>query len=217
MHETWRKVLSEELEKPYFKEITERVRDERLRYMVFPPPGQVLAAYEIPFDSVKVVILGQDPYHTPGMAHGLSFSVPKGQLLPPSLRNIFKELQADLGGPYPPHGCLQAWADRGVMLLNTILTVRSGSAGSHSDLGWEKFTDATIRKLSERQLPLVFILWGNYAKGKRYLIEPHHGTIVSAHPSPFAADRGFFGSKPFSRTNALLETFGQTPIDWQLV
>lgn len=185
---------------------------------IFPKPEAVYSALALtPFASVKAVILGQDPYHGPGQAHGLSFSVPEGERIPPSLRNIYKELQSDLGLTPPKHGHLESWAKQGVLLLNSVLTVESGAAGSHAGLGWEKFTDDVIRKLSETRSGLAFVLWGAHAQKKAALIDTtRHLVIVSAHPSPLSAHRGFFGSRPFSRINDYLQTQGIAPIDWRL-
>lgn len=213
MHESWKERLQGEFEKTYFKDLVAFVRDERSKYPVFPTPADVFNAYKItPFWKVRVLILGQDPYHNAGQAHGLSFSVPEGVKPPPSLLNIFQELKSDLGIERPKHGNLTRWAEQGVFLLNATLTVRAHEAGSHQGRGWETFTDATIRLLSERQDPLVFILWGRYARAKRDLIDDRHTIIESAHPSPMSASQGFFGSKPFSKANAALDP----PIDWSL-
>jgi len=175
------------------------------------------ALHYTPFAKVKVVILGQDPYHGPNQAHGLSFSVQKGVPQPPSLKNIFKELQTDLGCTIPNHGCLTSWADQGVLLLNTTLTVRQGAAASHSNKGWSSFTDQVIRVLNEKDRPIVYILWGRHAQSKKVLIDTNkHKIIESVHPSPLSAFGGFFGSKPFSQANAFLKATGQQPINWQI-
>jgi uracil-DNA glycosylase len=185
---------------------------------VYPARNEVYKAFELtPFESVKVVILGQDPYHGPGQAHGLAFSVPRAARIPPSLRNIYKELSADLGIPPAKHGNLEAWARQGVLLLNTSLTVTEGAAGSHAGFGWETVTDDAIRALAEDRDGLVFVLWGAHAQKKASLIDPRrHLIIKTAHPSPLSAHRGFFGSRPFSRINEYLEQEGKTPVDWRL-
>jgi uracil-DNA glycosylase len=214
----WNPVLRDELAKPYWAELQQFVADERAHHTVYPPHDQVFAAlHQTPLASVKAVILGQDPYHGPGQAHGLCFSVPPGIALPPSLRNVYKELRDDLGIDPPDHGCLDAWSEQGVLLLNTSLTVRAGQAASHQGKGWERFTDEVIRTVSAKDDPVVFILWGAAARRKKALIDRKRHTIVeSAHPSPLSAHNGFFGSKPFSQTNAALATAGRDPIDWRL-
>jgi len=214
----WRGVLADQLDQPYFQELLAFVARERNAHTIYPPDPQTFAALRrTPFQSVRVLILGQDPYHGEGQAHGLSFSVQPGVAPPPSLVNIFKELRDDLGHPIPDHGFLGPWADQGVLLLNAVLTVRAGQAASHRNRGWERFTDAIIQALSRRQQPLVFVLWGNYARAKRALIDgQRHGIVDSPHPSPLSARRGFFGSRPFSRINALLTERGQSPVDWRL-
>lgn len=213
---SWKSVLREEFNKPYFKELAAFVRSEYLTKAIYPPPKQIFAAFdETPFARVKVVILGQDPYHGPGQAHGLSFSVREGIRNPPSLQNIFKELASDLQVPPPKSGELSCWAKQGVLLLNATLTVEAGKAGSHQGKGWETFTDAVIRELNARREHLVFILWGNYAQKKGVHIDTgKHLVLRSPHPSPFSADAGFFGSKPFSKTNEYLHAKGIEPIDW---
>ena len=214
---SWKERLAGEFEKPYFKTLTTFVRKEYEGAKVFPHPKNIFRAFELcPFDAVKVVILGQDPYHGPGQANGLSFAVNEDMLLPPSLRNIFKEVEDDLGKPLDKRsGDLTRWATQGVLLLNATLTVRARTAGSHQGKGWEEFTDAVIKKLSEEREHLVFILWGNYAKSKgAHIDRTKHCVIESAHPSPFSAHSGFFGSKPFSKANAYLEAHGTKPIDW---
>ena len=218
LHPSWKAVLRDEIPKPYFRELAEFVRGERERGPVYPPADQVFKAFNTtPFDDVKVVILGQDPYHGAGQAHGLSFSVPPGIPIPPSLKNIYKELENDVGCRKVRHGYLLSWAERGVLLLNSVLTVRAGQAGSHQGRGWEHLTDEAIRQLSARERPLVFLLWGRYAREKLRLIDTdRHPVIQSAHPSPFSAADGFFGSKPFSQCNGYLEAIDQAPIDWQL-
>jgi len=215
--ESWRPVLADEFEKPYFQRLIAFVKGEYATATVFPPGPNIFHAFDAcPFDQVKVVILGQDPYHGKGQAHGLSFSVQDGQRIPPSLHNIFKELQSDIPGtPPPPNGNLDRWARQGVLLLNATLTVRSGEPGSHQKKGWEEFTDAVIRKVSEGREHVVFILWGAYAGKKSELIDARKHLILKAvHPSPMAADRGFFGSRPFSQTNAWLQQQGLPPIQW---
>lgn len=213
----WKTLLELEVSKDYFQNLMVNIKREREKHHVFPPPNDVFNAFNTPFSEVKVVILGQDPYHGPGQAHGLAFSVlPKVKKLPPSLRNIFKELNTDLGCALPSSGCLDHWARQGVLLLNTVLTVRSGEPGSHKHLGWETFTDQVVNLLSKREDSLVFILWGSLARSKRSQIGEHHFVIESPHPSPFSSYQGFFGSKPFSRTNELLVSIGKTPIAWGL-
>lgn len=224
---SWKNALEEEFGKPYFKELTEFVKKEYEENKVYPAPKNIFRAFELTsFDKVKVVILGQDPYHGAHQAIGLSFAVEKGVTLPPSLRNIYKELESDLGKLAPQQGGeksaevsgdLTRWAEQGVLLLNATLTVRSGQPGSHQGHGWEAFTDAAIQTISDKRENLVFILWGNYArsKAKAGLIDPKkHLIIESAHPSPFSAANGFFGSKPFSKTNAYLRKHGEQPIEW---
>lgn len=217
MDESWKQRLAGEFQKPYFKDLVEFVREERKSHVVFPEPRDVFAAYDAtPYDKANVVILGQDPYHGAGQAHGLSFSVLPNVKAPPSLQNIFKELKADLGIATPKHGLLTYWAVQGVMLLNATLTVRAHDAGSHQGKGWETFTDETIRLLNQREVPVVFVLWGRYARSKKDLIDSRHTVIESAHPSPMSAHNGFFGSKPFSKVNAALEKRGLAPIDWAI-
>lgn len=215
---SWLELLSDQFQSDYFKRLKEFLVDEKKKYKIYPPGSEIFAAFNYTtFDKVKVVILGQDPYHGPGQANGLCFSVRDGISKPPSLQNIFKELHNDLGLPVPESGNLEKWARQGVLLLNATLTVRAGQAGSHQNKGWETFTNEAIRALSEKKQNLVFILWGKYAQEKETLIDPFkHYIIKSAHPSPFSAERGFFGSKPFSRTNRYLENNGIEPIDWDL-
>jgi uracil-DNA glycosylase len=217
---SWAAVLGDELRAPYFTKLESFVAAERAKHDVFPPEAEVFAAFEhTPFDRVRVLLLGQDPYHDDGQAHGLCFSVRQGVALPPSLRNIYKELNSDLGLTAPEHGCLTTWADRGVMLLNTVLTVRAHEPNSHRKKGWETFTDRVIEALAAREDPLVFMLWGKPAQQKIPLIEKHggrHEIISTAHPSPLSAKSGFFDSKPFSKVNATLERWGKPPIDWSL-
>lgn len=213
---SWQNALGDETRKSYFKELETFVSKERHKNTVYPPVGQEFAALDAvaPAD-VKVFILGQDPYHGPGQAHGMAFSVRPGVAPPPSLGNIFRELRDDLDIPMPHNGYLMGWADQGVLLLNAVLTVRRSEANSHKSQGWEKFTDAVIRAISAGDEPVVFVLWGNYAQKKEKLIDADkHTTIKSAHPSPLSAHNGFFGSKPFSQINDALEKSGRTPIDW---
>lgn len=212
----WAEVLDEEFHKPYYQELREFLKQAYRTERVFPPMEDIYNALRVtPYAETKVVILGQDPYHGPGQAHGLSFSVRPGVQPPPSLVNIYKEMQADLGCPPPNHGCLLGWAEQGVLLLNTTLTVAQGRPKSHAGHGWETLTDAIITKLSARQTPMVFILWGAHAQSKRVLIDTtRHHIIQSPHPSPLSASRGFFGSRPFSRANAYLIQDGLTPIEW---
>ena len=214
----WNPLLREELAKPYWAELQSFVAAERAAGPVYPKPDDVFAALHLtPFASVEVLILGQDPYHGPKQAHGLCFSVQPGVAQPPSLKNIFKELQDDLGYPPPNHGSLEAWARQGVLLLNTSLTVRGGQAASHQGKGWETFTDEVIKTVDGKDHPVVFILWGSHARKKKALVDTtRHVIIESAHPSPLSASNGFFGSKPFSRTNAALTAAGLEPIDWRL-
>ena len=212
----WAEVLDEEFEKPYYKELREFLKHAYASERVYPPMEDIYNALRVtPYASTKVVILGQDPYHGPGQAHGLSFSVRPGVQPPPSLLNIFKEMESDIGCARPTHGCLLGWAEQGVLLLNTTLTVAQGRPKSHAGHGWETLTDAIIAKLSARQTPMVFILWGAHAQSKVALIDTHrHHNIKSPHPSPLSASRGFFGSRPFSRANAYLIQDGLDPIDW---
>ncbi|MCL1938536.1 MAG: uracil-DNA glycosylase [Candidatus Azobacteroides sp.] len=213
---SWNERLVSEFEKPYFLHLVHFVKDEYASKTIYPKGNQIFNAFDkTPFDKVKVVILGQDPYHEPGQAHGLCFSVNEGIPLPPSLQNIYKELQSDLGVVSPPSGNLERWAEQGVLLLNATLTVEAHRAGSHQQKGWEEFTDAVIHKIAEEKQHVVFILWGAYAQKKGSFIDPQkHFVIQSAHPSPLSAYRGFFGSKPFSKTNDYLIKTGQTPIQW---
>ncbi len=214
----WNPVLSRELAEPYWAQLQGFVAAERDHFDVFPPADQVFAAlHATPYAETKVLILGQDPYHGPGQAHGLCFSVRQPVAPPPSLVNIFKELHADLDCPPPAHGCLDAWAAQGVLLLNAVLTVRAHQAASHQGKGWERFTDQIIRAVNDKEERVVFILWGGYARKKRALIDPSRHTVIeSAHPSPLSAHNGFFGSRPFSRANAALEQAGRAPVDWCL-
>lgn len=214
----WNPVLKAELAQPYWAELQAFVRSERARHQVYPPHDEVFAALHLtPFSEVKVLILGQDPYHGPGQAHGLCFSVRPPVPPPPSLVNIFTELHSDLGVPVPDHGDLTHWARQGVLLLNATLTVRAHQAASHQRKGWETFTDQVIRAVNAKPERVVFILWGSSARQKKALVDTsRHVVIESPHPSPLSAHRGFFGSRPFSRTNRALEEAGRTPIDWQL-
>lgn len=214
----WAEQLNDQFEEEYYKNLRAFLIEEYRTSTVYPDMYHIYNAFHFtPYSQVKVCILGQDPYHGPGQAHGLSFSVLPGVKPPPSLQNIFKELRADLGCPIPNHGCLEHWARQGVLLLNTVLTVRKGQANSHRGKGWERFTDRVIQRLSARDKPLVFILWGRNAQEKKAMIDTDkHLVIESAHPSPFSADRGFFGSRPFSRANHFLEQVGLDPVDWQL-
>ena len=214
----WLTALGGEFHKPYYRQLFEFVKNEYNTTVVFPPADDIFNAFHLtPLSKVKVVILGQDPYHNNGQAHGLSFSVQKGVDIPPSLVNIYKELHDDLGCTIPNHGCLTKWAEQGVLMLNTVLTVRAHQANSHRGIGWEEFTDAAILALNSQDRPIVFILWGAPAqRKKRMLTNPKHLILEAPHPSPLAAYRGFFGSKPFSQTNAFLEKNGIEPIDWQI-
>jgi uracil-DNA glycosylase len=214
----WNPLLRAEFDKPYWNELQRYVAGQRARHTVFPPADQVFAALHLtPYESTRVVILGQDPYHGPRQAHGLCFSVQDGVPPPPSLVNIFAELHSDLGVKAPTHGNLEPWARQGVLLLNTSLTVRSGVAASHQGKGWETFTDEVLRTVNAKPHPVVFILWGAHARKKKELIDlSRHTVIESAHPSPLSARNGFFGSKPFSRTNDALVAAGLAPIDWCL-
>lgn len=216
--ESWRAALGTETEAPYFSALTDFVAREREEGPVYPPADQVFAALEhTPYDQVKVLLLGQDPYHGAGQAHGLCFSVQPGVKVPPSLRNMYKELEADLGLPIPKHGHLASWADQGVLMLNTILTVREATPKSHAGEGWEKFTDAVIRAVDAKSDRVVFLLWGGPAKKKQSLVKSdRHVVLTSAHPSPLSARNGFFGSRPFSKTNDALRDAGREPIDWAI-
>lgn len=214
----WNPILRAELEKPYWAELQRFVAEERARGPVYPPHEEVFAALHLtPYASVKVLILGQDPYHGPGQAHGLCFSVPHGVGIPPSLVNIHKELESDIGCPPPGHGNLEHWATQGVLLLNAVLTVRAHKANSHAGKGWETFTDEVIRVVNDKPERVVFLLWGSYARRKKALIDTsRHVVIESPHPSPLSAHNGFFGSRPFSRANQALIAAGREPIDWRI-
>jgi uracil-DNA glycosylase len=215
---SWKEVLSDEFNSPYFLSLKEFLVKEKEAFKIYPPGNQIFNAFNYtPFDQVKVVILGQDPYHGTGQAHGLCFSVPKGIKPPPSLVNIFKELNTDLGIPVPNHGSLINWANQGVLLINATLTVRAGQAGSHQGKGWENFTDAVIRKISENKRGVIFLLWGRYAQAKESIIDSNiHFVLKAAHPSPFSAYNGFFGCKHFSKANDLLANQMHAEIDWTL-
>ena len=214
----WLTALGGEFHKPYYRQLFEFVKNEYNTTVVFPPADDIFNAFHLtPLSKVKVVILGQDPYHNNGQAHGLSFSVQKGVDIPPSLVNIYKELHDDLGCTIPNHGCLTKWAEQGVLMLNTVLTVRAHQANSHRGIGWEEFTDAAIMALNSQNRPIVFILWGAPAQRKASMLNnPNHLILKAPHPSPLSAYRGFFGSKPFSKTNKFLEAGGVEPIDWQI-
>jgi uracil-DNA glycosylase len=220
IEDSWKEVLKHEFTKPYFLQVAAYLKTERATGEVIYPPGPLIfnAFNQTPFDKVRVVILGQDPYHGPGQAHGLSFSVPDGINPPPSLGNIYKELHKDIGMPIPKSGNLQKWAIQGVLLLNAVLTVRANEPASHSKIGWMDFTDAVIRKISDEKKGIVFLLWGKFAQEKQVLIdETRHYVLKAAHPSPFSADKGFFGCKHFSKTNEILINQGFPPINWDPV
>ncbi len=215
---SWEKALKGEFSKDYYKKLFVKIQEEYQTRTIYPPADDIFNAFHFtPLEEVKVVILGQDPYHEPGQAHGLCFSVKPQVPIPPSLVNIYKELEDDLGCYIPNNGYLEKWAQQGVLMLNTVLTVRAHQANSHKDLGWEQFTDAAIRVLAEQDRPMVFVLWGKPAQRKKEMIHnPKHLILESPHPSPLSAYRGFFGSRPFSRINAYLEQNGLEPIDWQI-
>ncbi len=221
IEDSWKQALKPEFTKPYFQQIVGLLKTEKAVGKIIYPPGQLIfsAFNHTPFSELKVVILGQDPYHGAGQAQGLSFSVPANIPVPPSLRNIFKEIKSDIGIQMPAnYGNLTSWADQGVLLVNAILTVRAGDASSHSAIGWQEFTDAVIRKISDEKEGVVFLLWGKFAQSKQELIdETKHHVLKAAHPSPFAADKGFFGCKHFSKTNEFLMKAGKTPIDWHIL
>ncbi|MBT9719585.1 uracil-DNA glycosylase [Enterococcus durans] len=218
IHNSWQDVLADEFEKPYYHSLRDFLKKEYRTQKIHPDMYHIFEALELtPYEKVKVVILGQDPYHGANQAHGLSFSVQPGVKIPPSLNNIYKELQSDLGIKPVNHGNLVSWAKQGVLLLNTVLTVREGQAYSHRGQGWERLTDTIIEKLNEREQPVVFILWGKPAQKKMKMIDKSkHIILTSSHPSPLSAHRGFLGSKPFSKTNDALLALGEQPIDWQL-
>jgi len=214
----WLEPLSEEFKKPYYRELYQKVKHEYETAQVFPDPNDIFNAFQFtPLSNAKVVILGQDPYHNNGQAHGLCFSVKPDVEIPPSLVNIYQELREDLGLEVPNNGYLKKWAEQGVMLLNTVLTVRAHAANSHQGIGWESFTDAAIKILNEQDRPMVFLLWGRPAQNKKVMLtNPRHLILEAPHPSPLSAYRGFFGCKHFSRTNAYLKENGLEPIDWQI-
>jgi uracil-DNA glycosylase len=218
IEESWKAILRDEFEKQYMKELKEFLIGEKSKYTVYPPGGLIFNAFRMtPFDKVRVVMLGQDPYHGPGQAHGLCFSVPAGVPAPPSLGNIFREIESDLGTPVPPHGNLEKWARQGVFLLNATLTVRANQPGSHQRRGWETFTNEVIRCLSEKRAGLIFLLWGKFAQEKEALIDTNrHYVLRAAHPSPYSAYNGFFGCRHFSKTNDILKRHGLEEIDWGL-
>ena len=218
IEESWKAALEGEFDKQYFKELKEFLVDEKSKYAVYPPGGLIFNAFRLtPFDRVRVVLLGQDPYHGQGQAHGLCFSVPPGISAPPSLVNIFKEIERDLGIPVPSHGNLERWARQGVLLLNATLTVRANQPGSHQRKGWETFTNAVIGKLSEKRVGLIFLLWGKFAQEKEALIDTNrHYILKAAHPSPYSAYNGFFGCRHFSKTNEILKKHGLEEVDWRL-
>ena len=218
IEKAWKKILWDEFQSPYFSELKTFLVEEAGSRTIYPPGALIFNAFQhTPFDNVKVVILGQDPYHGLGQAHGLCFSVPPGIKAPPSLVNIFKELKADLEIPVPAHGNLESWADQGVLLLNATLTARAGEAGSHQNKGWETFTDAVIQKISQQKSNVVFLLWGRYAQAKEALVDgSKHLVLKAAHPSPFSAYNGFFGCRHFSLANNYLEEKGIEPVNWTL-
>ena len=218
IEESWKKLMSEEFNAEYFASLKEFLVNEKKQYKIYPEGSRIFEAFNrTPVSKVRVVIIGQDPYHGDGQAHGLCFSVQKGVKLPPSLRNIYKELNSDIGINTPAHGDLSKWADNGILLINSILTVRANQASSHKKKGWENFTDAVIKNISNHQKNCVFILWGNFAQQKKKLIdEKKHLIIESVHPSPLSAYGGFFGSQPFSKTNNWLISKGIKPIDWSI-
>ncbi|MEI7594615.1 MAG: uracil-DNA glycosylase [Bacteroidota bacterium] len=218
IEDSWRAILENEFKKAYFIDLKRFLIEEKSKFSVYPPGNLMFSAFNLtPFENVKVVIIGQDPYHGDGQAHGLSFSVPEGIKPPPSLANIFKELNTDLNIPIQKNGCLDKWAKQGVLLLNATLSVRANQAGSHQKKGWEQFTDAAISNISEKKQGVVFILWGNFAKEKQKLIdESKHFILTAAHPSPFSAYNGFLGCKHFSKANELLIKQGKEPIEWDI-
>jgi uracil-DNA glycosylase len=214
----WDEILGDEFKKDYYINLRKKLANEYKNYTIYPNMFDIFNAFKYTdYAAVKAVIIGQDPYHGPNQAHGLSFSVKRGVPAPPSLKNIFKELAADVGFQIPPHGELTKWASEGVMLLNAVLTVRAGSPNSHKSLGWETFTDRAIQLLNEREKPAIFLLWGKSAHEKaRFITNPRHFILKAAHPSPLSAHAGFFGCRHFSKTNQILQNFGETPINWQI-
>lgn len=216
--DSWQTVLGEELEKTYFKELQNFIQEERKSQIIYPPQEDVFSAFELTaYEQVNVLILGQDPYHGENQAHGLCFSVKPGNKIPPSLVNIYKELQDDVGFDIPDHGYLVPWAKQGILMINSVLTVQAHKPSSHKNKGWETFTDAVISKVNQKQEPVIFVLWGGYAKKKLKLIDTNRHTVIqSAHPSPLSARNGFFGSKPFSKINSTLAQAGKTEINYQL-
>jgi len=218
IEESWKDVLKSEFDSAYFASLKAFIVEERKTYRIYPPGNLIFSAFNLtPFDAVKVVIIGQDPYHGAGQAHGLCFSVPQGVKIPPSLVNIYKEIESDLGIKMPLSGNLIEWAQQGVLLLNAILSVRASQAGSHQNKGWEMFTDSVIKAVSDKKEGVVFILWGNYAQAKASLIDMQkHYVLKAPHPSPFSAYSGFFGCKHFSKTNELLQNQGKLPINWKI-
>ena len=215
---SWLELLANDFNASYFQELKNFLIEEKKEYSIYPPGSQIFTAFNLtPVERVKIVIIGQDPYHGQGQAHGLCFSVAKGVKKPPSLVNIFKEIRDDLGHEIPEHGNLETWAEQGVLLLNATLTVRASQAGSHQNKGWETFTDSAIKKLSDLKQNLIFMLWGNFAIAKKELIDLNkHHVLTTTHPSPFSAHRGFLGSKHFSKANEILVQMGETPINWEL-
>ena len=215
---SWKEILKDEFSSQYFSELKEFLVEEKKKFKTYPPGKLIFNAFnKTPFEKIRVVILGQDPYHGKGQAHGLCFSVPEGIQQPPSLVNIFKELNADLGIPIATHGNLEKWTSQGVLLINAILTVRANQAGSHQNRGWEIFTDAVIQNISERRTGIIFLLWGKYAQAKEVLIDTNkHYILKAAHPSPFSANNGFFGCKHFSKANEILSSHGLEKVDWSI-
>ncbi len=215
---SWKEILKDEFSSQYFTELKEFLIEEKKKFNIYPPGKLIFNAFNrTPFEEVRVVILGQDPYHGKGQAHGLCFSVPEGISQPPSLLNIFKELKSDLGIPIANHGNLEKWTSQGILLINATLTVRANQAGSHQNKGWEKFSDVVIQKISEKRAGIIFLLWGKYAQEKELLIDKNkHYVLKAAHPSPFSADNGFFGCKHFSKTNDILSRHGLEKIDWRI-
>jgi len=218
IEESWRDILQDEFHASYFMSIKEFLLEEKQKFTIYPPGNLIFNAFNLtPFQVVRVVIIGQDPYHGTGQAHGLCFSVPRGIAPPPSLVNVFKEINTDLGIPIPKHGNLEKWARQGVLLLNATLTVRANQAGSHQKKGWENFTDAVIRQLSQQRVGLIFLLWGKFAQDKESLIDTQkHYILKAAHPSPYSAYNGFFGCRHFSKTNEILRRHGLPEIDWHI-